>query len=42
MNSIQLNWDGSRWWILSWMYDGRADVPSVPAEYLPAAHLPEE
>ena len=35
VNSIQLNWDGSRWWIISWMYDGRADVPPVPEAYLP-------
>ena len=35
VNSIQLVWDGSRWWIVSWMFDGRTDVPPVPAEYLP-------
>ncbi|GAB5536459.1 MAG: hypothetical protein Rubg2KO_27080 [Rubricoccaceae bacterium] len=35
VNSIQLNWDGSRWWIISWMFDGRRDVPPVPEAYLP-------
>ena len=35
VNSIQLVWDGARWWIVSWMFDGRTDAPPVPAEYLP-------
>lgn len=35
VNSIQLVWDGERWWIVSWMYDGRSDAPPVPSEYLP-------
>ena len=35
VNSIQLVWDGDRWWIVSWMYDGRADAPPVPDAYLP-------
>jgi hypothetical protein len=35
VNSIQLYNDGHRWWITSWMYDGRADAPEVPAAYLP-------
>lgn len=35
VNSIQLVWDGARWWIVSWMYDGRSDAPPVPAAYLP-------
>ena len=37
VNSIQLAWDGARWWILSWMFDGRRDAPPVPAPYLPDA-----
>ena len=36
VNSIQLVWDGARWWIVSWMFDGRADAPPVPEDYLPS------
>ena len=35
VNSIQAVWDGERWWLVSWMFDGRADAPPVPSEYLP-------
>jgi hypothetical protein len=35
VNSIHLVYDGSRWWITSWMFDGRNGAPPVPAEYLP-------
>ncbi len=35
INSIQLYHDGSRWWITSWMFDGRSDAPPVPPQYLP-------
>jgi hypothetical protein len=35
VNSIHLVYDGERWWITSWMFDGRNDAPPVPAEYLP-------
>jgi len=36
INSIQLYFDGDRWWITSWIYDSeRRDLP-LPAEYLPA------
>jgi hypothetical protein len=35
INSISLYHDGERWWITSWMFDGREDAPSVPPEYLP-------
>lgn len=35
VNSIQLIWDGTRWWIVSWMFDGRSDAPPVPEPYLP-------
>jgi hypothetical protein len=35
INSIQLTWDGERWWIVSWIYDEeRPDLP-IPAEFLP-------
>lgn len=37
INSIELVWDGARYWITSWSYDGRDDAPPVPAEYLPSA-----
>ena len=35
INSIQLYHDGNRWWITSWMFDGRTDAPAVPKAYLP-------
>ncbi|OZC04736.1 hypothetical protein BSZ36_13565 [Rubricoccus marinus] len=35
VNSIQLVWDGARWWIISWMFDGRSDKPDVPQPYMP-------
>jgi len=35
VNSIQLVHDGERWWITSWMFDGRPNAPDVPAEYMP-------
>lgn len=35
INSIQLYHDGERWWITSWMFDGRSDAPPVPPQYLP-------
>lgn len=38
INSIELFWDGKRWWIASNIWDDeRADNP-LPAEYLPAAN----
>ena len=35
INSIQLVHDGNRWWISSWMFDGRTNAPEVPEAYLP-------
>ncbi|MEZ4699750.1 MAG: hypothetical protein R2834_05435 [Rhodothermales bacterium] len=35
INSIQLYHDGSRWWILGWMFDGRSDAGPIPPAYLP-------
>ena len=35
INSIQLIHDGNRWWITSWMFDGRNNAPEVPEAYLP-------
>lgn len=37
VNSIELVWDGFRYWITSWSYDGRVDAPPVPPEYLPTS-----
>jgi hypothetical protein len=35
INSIQLHFDGARWWIVGWIFDTeRADNP-IPAEFLP-------
>ena len=34
INSIRLFHDGTRWWITSWMFDGRSDASPVPLEYL--------
>lgn len=35
INSIQLYWDGTRWWILGWVFDDERHGNKVPAEYLP-------
>jgi len=34
INSIQLFYDGDRWWITSWVFDGTPGL-RVPARYLP-------
>ncbi|MDH5198742.1 MAG: hypothetical protein OEY20_15980, partial [Gemmatimonadota bacterium] len=37
INSIQLYHDGTRWWVMGWIYDReRPDAP-LPREYLPLA-----
>lgn len=36
INSIQLSWDGERWWILSWFFDVERDDNPIPAEFLPS------
>lgn len=36
INSIQLYWDGVRWWILGWAFDDERNGGRVPQEYLPA------
>jgi hypothetical protein len=41
VNSIQLFHDGERWWITSWIYDGRHGAPPVAAEYLPEGEAGE-
>lgn len=35
VNSIQLVFDGSRYWITSWLFDGRSGAPPVGEAYLP-------
>ncbi|MEZ4416766.1 MAG: hypothetical protein R3E10_13540 [Gemmatimonadota bacterium] len=36
INSIQLRWDGARWWILSWFFDEERPDNPIPERYLPA------
>lgn len=33
INSIQLYFDGDRWWILSWMFDSERPDNPIPAKY---------
>jgi len=35
INSIQLYYDGERWWITSWFYDQERSGNPIPKEYLP-------
>jgi hypothetical protein len=35
INSIQLFWDGTRFWVMSWIYDNERPGLSIPEEYLP-------
>ena len=35
INSIQLYYDGERWWIMSWVYDSERPGNPIPPEYLP-------
>jgi hypothetical protein len=35
INSIQLTWDGSRWWIVSWIFDSERPDHPIPDEFLP-------
>lgn len=35
INSIQLYNDGSRWWILGWVYDSERKGNPIPEKYLP-------
>jgi len=36
INSIELFWDGTRWWIASNIWDDERPDNSIPTEYLPA------
>jgi hypothetical protein len=35
INSIQLTWDGERWWIVSWIFDSERPDNPIPPEFLP-------
>ena len=35
INSIQLYFDGDRWWITSWVFDSEREGNVIPGEYLP-------
>ena len=35
INSIQMYWDGTRWWILGWVFDDERNGGKVPRDYLP-------
>lgn len=35
INSIQLFWDGTRWWILGWVFDSERHGVTIPTEFLP-------
>ena len=35
INSIQLYHDGSRWWIMGWIFDSERQGNPIPPEYLP-------
>jgi len=35
INSIQLFWDGTRFWVMSWLYDDERPGNPIPGEYLP-------
>lgn len=35
INSIQLYFDGERWWILGWVFDSERDGNPIPSRYVP-------
>lgn len=39
INSIQLYFDGERWWIMSWFYDSERPENPIPSEYLPGGQV---
>ena len=41
VNSIQLTWDGDRWWIVSWIFDQERPGNPLPADLLPGGTDPE-
>jgi hypothetical protein len=40
INSLELFWDGKRWWIASAIWDDERPANPIPAEYLPAKYTP--
>jgi hypothetical protein len=36
INSIQLTWDGERWWIVSWIFDSERPDNPIPPVFLPS------
>jgi hypothetical protein len=40
INSIQLTWDGERWWIVGWIFDSERPGNPIPPEFLPAGRRP--
>ena len=40
INSIQLTWDGNRWWIVSWIFDSERPDNPIPSEFLPGGGRP--
>lgn len=40
INSIQLYFDGDRWWVTSWIFDSERDGNSIPDKYLPGGNRP--
>ncbi len=34
INSIELYWDGARWWVTSWSFDQEREGLAIPSEYL--------
>ncbi|HYX69499.1 MAG TPA: hypothetical protein VE825_10230, partial [Terriglobales bacterium] len=35
INSLELYWDGTRWWVASAVWDGERKDNPIPKEYLP-------
>ncbi|MCY3809488.1 MAG: hypothetical protein OXG58_08710 [Gemmatimonadetes bacterium] len=40
INSIQLLYDGTRWWVVSIFWHQESEEHPIPAKYLPGGHVP--
>ena len=40
INSIQLLYDGTRWWVVSIFWQQESEEHPIPAKYLPGGHVP--